>query len=191
MICAFLSCDSGEFREFDVITNLNGDDATVGVKHFDAISRADTPPLAFAGGDVNLVLFADRTIATKQIGDVVQRVVLDHELRAADDVNVILDGHFGKEVKILRGEFCQASGSRPTTRGFHARQQLRREQLGEQHEVAFIVRGCVEKELALLCKFFETADGPHLILDDAYANGFNHIMKSPFGPANIFQVGPF
>ena len=42
--------------------------------------------------------------------------------------------------------------------GFHAGQQLGREQLGKQHEVALVVGRRVEEELALLGEFVEAVD---------------------------------
>ncbi len=81
--------------------------------------------------------------------------MFDHELRSADHVDVVLDRHLGKEFQILRRELGQLSGGLAGLRGFDAGEQLRREQLGKEHEVALVVRGGVEKELALLGKFVE------------------------------------
>ena len=74
----------------------------IGFEHFDTIAWTDTPPFPFAGRNVNLVLFADRTVTAEQVGHVVQRVVFDDELGSANHVDVVLDRHLGKEVQVLR-----------------------------------------------------------------------------------------
>ena len=113
--------DAGQLGELDVVADLNRDPAAVGIEHLHPVARADAPPLAFAGRDVDLVLLADRAVAPKEVGDVVQRVVFDHELRTADDVDVVLDRHLGEELQVLRRELGQLAGRHARARGLPRR----------------------------------------------------------------------
>jgi hypothetical protein len=59
---------------------------------------------------VNLVLLADRPVAAEQVGDVVEVLVLQGEVRAADDVDVVLDRQVGEEVEVLRRVLGELAG---------------------------------------------------------------------------------
>ena len=75
-----LDRDARQLRELDVVANLNGDLATVGVEHLDAVASLHTPPVPLARRDMQLVLLAKRAVTAKQIGDVKQAVVLEREV---------------------------------------------------------------------------------------------------------------
>ncbi len=153
---SLLCGDPRQLWEFDVVTNLNRDAAAIGVKNFHALTRADAPPFALAGRNVDLVLLTNRTATLEQVRDVVERVVLDHKLRPADDVQVVLDGHFTEELQVLRRELRQLSCRHAGLVSFVRKtSKLRREQFGEQHEIAFVVGSRIEEELALLGEFVE------------------------------------
>jgi hypothetical protein len=101
---ALVRRDAGQFGELDVVADVDGDPAAVGVEHVQAVSRGDAPPAALAGGGVQLVLLADGAVAAEQKGHVVQPLVLHHEVRAADHVAVVLDRHVREELEVLRRE---------------------------------------------------------------------------------------
>jgi hypothetical protein len=67
----FTHCNAGKFRKFNVIAYQDRDLPFVGVEDLHFAARFDAPPSAFARRDVDLVLFADRTVASEKKRDVV------------------------------------------------------------------------------------------------------------------------
>jgi hypothetical protein len=119
---------------------------------------------------VQLVLLVDAAVAVEQVRDVVEALVLHREVRAADDVDVVLQGELREELQVLRRELGQPAHGQPGPFGLQERQQLRREELREQDEVGLVVGRHVDEVLALPRELVEAAHPPHLVLHRADAH---------------------
>ncbi len=77
--CTFLSNNSHQFRKLDVVADQNGDRTAVGIEDTDFSPGGHAPPFTLAGCDVYLFLPLQSSITPKQIRNVVQAFVFDHE----------------------------------------------------------------------------------------------------------------
>ena len=140
---------------------------------------------------MDLVLLAQRTVAAEQVADVVQDFVFHHEMRAADDIDVVLDGHLGEQFQVGLGELRQLTSCQSRSFGRDPGEQLQREQFGEQEEIALVVRSHVDEELALFGEFVESCQRPHLILNHGQPYGLDHMVIAPLRARTIIQIRPF
>ena len=62
---AALDGDARQLGELDVVADLDGDLALVGVENLDAVAPLDAPPVALGRRDVQLVLLAEGAVAAE------------------------------------------------------------------------------------------------------------------------------
>ena len=135
-----------EFGEFAVVADQHADRPAVGLDRVERVAADNVPVVAFARGRVNLGLLVFGAVAQIDIGDVLQVFTDARRVRTGDDVDIELHRQRGHELAELVDEIGQALDRRAMAQFLVLdRQQLDREQLGEDHEVRLGVRGLLHE----------------------------------------------
>ncbi len=128
------------------------------------VPALDVPPVALVGCGVDLLLLVHRAVTQEYIGDVLDVSVLGaRRVRATDDVDVIADrqlAHRLDKARCVAGQGLDRFRRRKTL--LLQRQQLQREQFGENNKVGAIVGHHIGEIFDIGHELLEALDLAHL-----------------------------
>ena len=169
---ALVGHDARQLGELDVVADQHADAGAVRVEGLHHAAAAQTPALHLVGRDVHLLVHVVGAVAAAEEADVVEPSVgLDVGHAAGDDVDVVADGQLDEAVADLLGVLCQPADRLCFAQVVEAGHERGVEVLGEEHEVALVVRDGIDEELDLLEDVVEGLVGTHLPLHEAHADG--------------------